>query len=148
MFLYWDRGLLTAHPRKGIFGGISSSRPDAGKASGVGWLIKGGPDAIPIGHSSRMRVCVVSAQLGMTGFQAKALRGYGGASVMEIVSAHQGDAFRVVYTVAFPKAVFVLHAFQKKSKHGIATPRKDLATIRRRLASAANFYRQRYEGDS
>jgi phage-related protein len=88
------------------------------------------------------------AQLGMTGFQAKALRGYGGASVMEIVSAHQGDAFRVVYTVAFPKAVFVLHAFQKKSKHGIATPRKDLATIRRRLASAANFYRQRYEGDS
>lgn len=81
-------------------------------------------------------------QLGMTGCNTKALRGFGGASVLEIVVAHQRDAFRVVYTVVFPKAVFVLHAFQKKSKSGIATPRKDISLIRQRLAIAAGAYRK------
>lgn len=87
------------------------------------------------------------AQLGITGVNTKALRGFGGATVMEIVVSHQRDAFRVVYTVAFAKAVFVLHAFQKKSKSGIATPRKDIALIRQRLAKAADAYRQLF-GDA
>jgi phage-related protein len=63
-----------------------------------------------------------------------------------LIAAYQRDAFRVVYTVAFPKAVFVLHAFQKKSKTGIATPRKDISLIRQRLAKAAEAYR-RLDGD-
>jgi phage-related protein len=86
------------------------------------------------------------AQLGMRAVHAKALRGFGGASVLEIVVEHESNAFRTVYTVAFPKAIYVLHAFQKKSKSGSTTPRADAAIIRRRLAAAALAYRQVTKG--
>jgi phage-related protein len=56
--------------------------------------------------------------------------------VLEIVSDHRGDAWRFVYTIRLEGAVYVLHAFQKKSKSGIATPKKDLDLIRSRLADA------------
>jgi len=54
---------------------------------------------------------------------AKPLRGFRDAGVLEIVDDFDGDTFRAVYTVRFAKAVYVLHAFQKKSRRGIATPR-------------------------
>ena len=53
--------------------------------------------------------------------KAKIFKGTGGAGVVEIVDDHRGDTFRAVYTVRFASAVYVLHAFQKKSKTGIAT---------------------------
>lgn len=87
------------------------------------------------------------AQVGMSGPNVKALKGFGGASVMQISAPHHGDTYRVVYTVAFAKAVFVLHAFQKKSKHGAATPRKEIDLIRRRLAVAEHAYRKLYESE-
>ena len=62
---------------------------------------------------------------------------------MEIVAPHAGDTWRAVYTVRFCDALYVLHAFQKKSKTGIATPRKDIDLIRQRLADAEHDYRQR-----
>lgn len=62
---------------------------------------------------------------------------------MEIVAPHAGDTWRAVYTVRFRDALYVLHAFQKKSKTGIATPRKDIDLIRQRLADAEHDYRQR-----
>lgn len=85
------------------------------------------------------------AQLGMKALSAKPLRGFGGASVLEIVAVHHGDAYRAIYTVEFAKAVFVLHAYQKKSKKGITMPRKDVELIRRRLAMAVQIYSELYE---
>jgi phage-related protein len=71
---------------------------------------------------------------------AKPLKGFGGAGVVEIAEAHGGDAWRVVYTVRFRDVVYVLHAFQKKSKRGIATPRQDLTIVRARLKRAEQEY--------
>lgn len=87
------------------------------------------------------------AQLGMTGLNVKSLKGFGGASVFQIVVPHDGEAYRAVYTVAFAKAVFVLHAFQKKSNKGAATPLKEIELIRRRLAVAEQTYKLLYERD-
>lgn len=70
-------------------------------------------------------------------------KGFGGRSVLEIVADHRGDTWRSVYTVRFQDAVYVLHAFQKKSKSGIATPKKELELIRRRLAEAERDHRER-----
>ena len=78
---------------------------------------------------------------------AKPLKGFGGASVLEIVAAHRGDAWRVVYTVRFPDAIYVLHAFQKKSTKGISTPARDLDLIRRRLVDAERDHRERRQKD-
>ena len=82
-------------------------------------------------------------QKGETDPAAKPLKGFGGGSVMEIVADHRGDTWRAVYTVRFRDAVYVLHAFQKKSKSGIATPRKELDLIRQRLAEAERDHRER-----
>lgn len=68
---------------------------------------------------------------------AKVLKGFGGAGVLEVVEDDMGGTYRAVYTVKFDEAVFVLHAFQKKSKQGIATPREDMEIIRNRLKVAA-----------
>jgi len=62
------------------------------------------------------------AQSGEESVSAKALKGFGGRTVLEIVDDFQGDAFRAVYTVRFAGVVYVLHAFQKKSK-GASLPR-------------------------
>src|SRR5262245_61041461 len=67
---------------------------------------------------------------------AKPLKGFGGASVLEIVADFDRDTWRAVYTVAIANAVYVLHFFQKKSKSGIATPKKELDLIKRRLRDA------------
>src|SRR5207237_2247470 len=75
-----------------------------------------------------------AAQQGETDPAAKPLQGFGGRSVLEIIADHKGDTWRAVYTVRFQEAIYVLHAFQKKSKKGIATPKKDLDLIHRRLA--------------
>lgn len=67
---------------------------------------------------------------------AKPLRGFGGAGVMEIVEDDRSGAYRAVYAVKFDNAVYVLHAFQKKSKKGTATPREEIELVRRRLKVA------------
>jgi phage-related protein len=84
-----------------------------------------------------------AAQQGETDPAAKPLRGFGGGSVLEIVASHHGDTWRAVYTVRYPEAVYVLHAFQKKSKSGIATPKKDMMLIQQRLAEAQRMHRER-----
>lgn len=77
-----------------------------------------------------------AAQSGQTDPAAKPLKGFSGASVMEIVAPFAGDAWRGIYTVRFKGIVYVLHAFQKKSKRGIATPQKDIDLIHQRLSAA------------
>ena len=77
-----------------------------------------------------------AAQRGETDPAAKPLKGFGGARVMEIVDRHDTNTYRAVYTAQFEEAIYVLHAFQKKSTRGIATPKHEIALIRRRLADA------------
>lgn len=76
------------------------------------------------------------AQLGRKAPKVKPLRGFGGAGVLEVVSNHDGDTYRAVYTIKLPTGVYVLHAFQKKSHKGIATPKPALDLIQQRLKLA------------
>ena len=87
------------------------------------------------------------AQLGRKAPYAKPLKGFGDAGVLEVVDSFDGNAFRAVYTVRFAKAVYVLHAFQKKSKRGAATPDGELAAIRQRLQRAMEDYRKWSESE-
>jgi phage-related protein len=64
---------------------------------------------------------------------AKTLKGLGGGTAVEVRESHEGNAYRAVYTVRYTDSVYVLHAFQKKSKMGIKTPKPDLNLIERRL---------------
>jgi len=82
------------------------------------------------------------AQNGERCVQSKILKGFGGAGVIEIIERDETGAFRVVYTVKMPKVVFVLHAFQKKSKHGIKTPKQEIDLIRKRLQEAREIYKE------
>lgn len=84
------------------------------------------------------------AQLGDKHVAAKPLKGFGGANTLEIVERYDGDTYRAVYTVKFAGVVYVLHAFQKKSKKGIQTPQQDIELIKRRLQQAKTDYEQTY----
>jgi phage-related protein len=84
-----------------------------------------------------------TAQEGKTDPAAKPLKGFGGASVLEIVASRHGNAWRAVYTVRFQDAIYVLHVFQKKSAKGIATPPREIHLIRQRLAEAERDHRER-----
>lgn len=86
------------------------------------------------------------AQLGRKAPSAKPLAGFGGAGVLEIVDDHETNTYRAVYTVKFSDWVYVLHAFQKKSKKGIATPKPDTDLIKRRLRSAEEDHKMRQAG--
>src|SRR5438132_4330746 len=76
------------------------------------------------------------AQRGGKHQDAKVLSGLGGAGVVEIIKEHRVDTFRTVYTLRYAGSVYVLHAFQKKSKSGRETPRRDMELIEQRLREA------------
>ncbi len=76
------------------------------------------------------------AQWGGRHPDAKPFRGFKGAGVLEIVDDYQGDTYRAVYTVKLADVVYALHAFQKKAKKGIKTPKKDVDLIRKRYKAA------------
>ncbi len=82
-------------------------------------------------------VALMDVQYGATPTNATPMKGFGGASVLEIIERYDGNTYRAVYTVRFETAVYVLHAFQKKSKRGAATPGLDIKRIKERLAWAA-----------
>lgn len=83
------------------------------------------------------------AQEGKRHPSAKSLKAFGGANVVEIVENYDGEACRVVYTIQFREAVYVLHAFQKKSKRGRATPKRELEVVVSRIKAAEEHYAQR-----
>ncbi len=87
-----------------------------------------------------MGQALFEAQRGTKHLDARPLKGFGGAGVLEVVEDHDGDTYRAVYTVRLAGIVYVLHAFQKKSKRGIATSRRDLELIRSRLRTADQHY--------
>lgn len=83
------------------------------------------------------------AQFGETHIDAKPLRGFGSAGVLEVVESFEGNAYRAVYTVTFGDVVYVLHCFQKKSTSGISTPKPDVDLIKKRLTDAKSDYESR-----
>lgn len=87
------------------------------------------------------------AQFGGKHADAKPLSGFGGAGVLEVVEDYQTDTYRCVYTVKFDDAVYVLHAFQKKSKSGKATPKQDIDLVKSRLKLAQEDYEARNKKD-
>ena len=99
------------------------------------------PEAVRevVGHA------LYQAQVGLRHRDVEPLRGLGG-NVLEVIARHDGDTFRAVFTVRFRAAVYVLHAFQKKAKRGIATPKREIDLIRRRLGGAERHYREHYGG--
>jgi phage-related protein len=86
------------------------------------------------------------AQDGRKHKDAVPMKGFGGASVLEIRLDEDGDAYRAVYTVAFADAVYVLHCFQKKSRSGIATAQSDIELIKKRYKEARTISDARREG--
>ena len=97
-----------------------------------------------------MGFALYEAQCGLKPLDAKPLKGFGGANVLEIVSDYQTDTYRAVYTVRFSERVYVLHAFQKKSKKRIATSQSDIELIKRRLKQAEELHKawQQEQADS
>jgi len=77
---------------------------------------------------------------------AKPLRGFGGAGVLQVVESHRGNAYRAVYTVKFSGTVYVLHGFQKKSAKRAKTPKPDMDLIKRRLKAAEADFEAGYGG--
>ena len=86
--------------------------------------------AFPQGVKLVMGYALHLAQMGAKHPQVKPLKGFKGAGVLEVVEDYAGDTFRAVYTVRFGNAVYVLHAFQKKAKQGIKTPKRDIDRIK------------------
>ena len=91
-----------------------------------------------------MGYALYQAQIGLKHGSAKPLKGFGGAGVLEIVADHVGDTFRAVYTVKFATAVYVLHAFQKKSPSGIRTAKHDIELVAERLRTAQRDHEEHY----
>jgi phage-related protein len=85
------------------------------------------------------------AQCGEKHPDAKPLKGFQGAGVLEVVEDFDGDTYRAVYTVRFVGVVYVLHVFQKKSKRGIATPKPDMDLVEGRLKRAKEHYDRYYK---
>jgi phage-related protein len=96
--------------------------------------------AFPAKVQDDMKTALILAQEGGKAEHAKPLKGFSGASVLEIVENDPNGTYRGVYTVKFQTGVYVLHAFQKKSRKGIATPQEHIDTIKRRLKIAAEWH--------
>jgi phage-related protein len=95
-----------------------------------------------------MGFAINDAQNGDEHPRVKALKGFGGRSVLEVVDDEDGDTYRAVYTVRFAGVIYVLHAFQKKSRKGIATPKRDIEIIKARLKVAEAHHQETYgKGD-
>lgn len=88
------------------------------------------------------------AQVGEHHDAAKVLKGFAGGGVLEIVEDDAGGTYRAVYTVRFREAVFVLHCFQKKSKSGISTPKRDIDIIHLRLKAAEKLAKEIADGQT
>jgi phage-related protein len=92
--------------------------------------------AFPEPVQDHMGYALYVAQRGGKHRDTKTLSGFGGAGVVEVVKDFRGDTFRAVYTLRYAASVYVLHAFQKKSKTGSETPRRDIELVKQRLREA------------
>ncbi len=90
----------------------------------------------------RIGYALYEAQKGEKAANTKPLKGFHGASVLEVMEDHDGSTYRAIYTIRFSHAVYVLHTFQKKSKKGIATPKHEIALIKSRLKLAEEDWKK------
>lgn len=117
------------------------------KLSPVEWVgsskedLKSFPDEV----QDHVGFALHQAQAGMEHRDAKPMKGLG-SGVLEILSRYDGDTYRAVYAVRFKGVLYVLHAFQKKAKKGIATPKQEIDVIKRRLKLAEQHYKDEYDG--
>ena len=118
---------------------------DVPKTKALAWIGSSRKDLkeFPAEVMNAMGYALYKAQLGLKAVNAKPLAGFAGASVLEVIDDFQTNTYRAVYTVRFKDVVYVLHAFQKKSRKGIATPKADLDLIKRRLKIAEYDYKKR-----
>jgi phage-related protein len=93
--------------------------------------------SFPAGVQDDIGYALYAAQLGEMSHSAKVLHGMG-SGVMEIVANDEGGTYRAVYAVSIGESIYVIHAFQKKSKAGIATPKSEIELIRQRLKHLRN----------
>ena len=110
----------------------------------VHWIGSSKDDLSAFPEDAKRRVggALWDAQIGLKAPFAKPLKGFGGAGVLEVVEDSNGDTYRAIYTVQFAGVVYMLHAFQKKSRRGIATPKSEIDLIKLRLARAKEDYQQ------
>lgn len=115
--------------------------PDIAREKPLHWIASAKKDyqSFPSEVQADMGYALGLAQLGAKHPHAKPWKGEG-PGVLEVVEDHRGDTFRAVYTVRFAGVVYVLHAFQKKSKVGIKTPQEDVKLISERLKRAQRDY--------
>jgi phage-related protein len=102
--------------------------------------------SLPVGVRRFFGHALNFAQEGEQHDAAKVLKGFGSAGVLEVVEDDVDGTYRAVYTVKFKEAVFVLHCFQKKSKIGIATPKRDMEIIQTRLKVAEALAKEIRDG--
>jgi len=96
---------------------------------------------LPEEVKDEIRFALERVQRGKTPEKREATEGIA-PGVLEIISDFRGDTFRAVYSVKFPSAVYVLHVFQKKSRRGIATPKREITLVERRLAQVVELERR------
>jgi len=118
---------------------------ETGTPKDVVWVASSLDDLKEFPESVRqlMGFAIFQAQCGAKHINAKPLKGFKGSGVLEVVEDFDGDTYRTVYTVRFADVVYILHAFQKKSKKGIATPRHDIDLITARLRMAEQIHEAR-----
>jgi phage-related protein len=127
---------------------ISSNRyidsMDKPKAKPLAWIGSSKRDLkrFPGEVQDRLGFALYGVQTGERPPNAKPLKGFGGAGVLELLEDYDGDTYRAVYTVRFSEVVYMLHAFQKKAKSGIATPKHELEVVRIRLKEAARRHEE------
>src|SRR5947208_5677252 len=110
----------------------------------VFWIASSRKDLkkFPKGVRQTFGQALYDAQTGGKHPDAKPLKGFGGAGVLEVVEDDDGSTYRAVYTVKFAGIVYVLHVFQKKSKRHTKTPPEEIAKVRARLREAAKQYEE------
>jgi phage-related protein len=112
--------------------------PLAPRLKPLAWIASSRADlrSFPEEVKDAVGFALYDAQQGGKNADAKPLRGFGGAGVLEIVEDYDGDTYRAVYTVRFNECIYVLHVFQKKSKSGVKTPKAEIDLIKSRLKRA------------
>jgi phage-related protein len=102
--------------------------------------------AFPLEAKKEIGLALRAAQKGEKASNAKPLKGFGGASILQITSNIDGNTYRTVYTVQLKGIIYVLHAFQKKSTQGIKTSINDTNRVKARLKAAIELYAEREDG--
>ena len=109
----------------------------------MGRFEQSGPEEVSSRRAGRGRLCFVSGPGRTQTPRCQIAQGIG-CPCPEVVSHHDGDTYRTVYTVRFKAALYVLHAFQKKAKQGIATPKQEIDLVKHRLKAAEQHYTDTY----